>query len=105
MEYEQVQAELFAWGVLEEGAPPVLSRRFRGALMRAAAALQPLEAQGRAPPGHPMLVATRLALAELGVPATEDHARFAVALEMASLPEGVLALLSGPASASSPTGP
>lgn len=93
---ERVHAELVSWGLMDAGEPR-LSRRFRGAVARAAGRLQEREAAGDAPPGHPLENSIALALSEselpVGAVATAEHRRFLFAVELASLPEGVRALL------------
>lgn len=92
----RVQADLVAWGLLEAGEPH-LTRRFRGAVARAAGILQEREAAGEAPPGHPLENAIALALEESELPVgavlEREHRRFLFAVELASLPEAVRALL------------
>lgn len=96
-----MQAELVEWGLVElTPSGPALTRRFRGALARAAMLLREEEKAGRRPEGHPVARAIETALAgwELpaGASARRDHARFLTAIEIASLPEQVLALLEPP---------
>lgn len=92
-----LQADLVAWGALDAGSL-ALTRRARAGLARAAARLRDEEAAGRAPAGHPMVEAARLALDGLAPAgaATPGHARVLAAVELASLPASVQDLLSGP---------
>ena len=83
------EEDLVAWGLLEPGpAGPALSRRFRGALARAAMALQ-----AEAPGGHPVARAIERALADAPLPEgarpEEAHRALLVAVEVASLPPAV----------------
>ena len=93
----QVERDLVAWGVVEVDGGPRLTRRFRAGLARAAAALQREEASGLPVPGNPLENAAARALSELALPpgavATGEHRAFVVAVEAASLPPGVRALL------------
>ena len=96
-ELPRIEAELRAWGLLEAEGEPRLSRRFRGALARAAALLQEEEATGRRPEGHPVARAVDAALASFTLPPGAApgprHRAFLVAVEVASLPENVRAML------------
>ncbi len=88
----RVQADLVAWGLLDDGPPVQLSRRGRAALARAAAFLREEEVAGRARPGHPLLLTAEIAVAAAvpeGRIATPEHHRYLAAVELASLPEGV----------------
>lgn len=85
--------ELVAWGLLERGpAGLAWSRRFRGAVMRAAAGLAEVERAGKRPEGGPLANAVRLALQTAELPAgarpAAAHERLLVAVELAALPEG-----------------
>lgn len=96
--FAAARAELRDWGVLEPGdGAPAVTRRFRGAIMRAAMRLQEEEKAGRAPDGHPVVRAVADALRAWPLPdgatATPAHERLVAAVELASLPEAVLALL------------
>jgi hypothetical protein len=94
-ELARTEAELLGWGLLEPGPPLAWSRRLRGAVMRAAAGLQEAEATGRAPAGHPVLVALAAAL-EQSFPdlrVTPRHHAFLAAVELAALPAAVRDLL------------
>ncbi|GEM_PF-4360551 len=90
---EAVEADLVSWGLLErqEGLHP--TRRFRGALARAAAELAVVERREGRPAGNPVEHIVLRALRDhplpLGAKVERDHERFLVALEIASLPEGV----------------
>lgn len=88
----QVQADLVAWGLLEAARPDQLSRRGRAAMARAAAFLREEEVQGRARPGHPLLLTSEIVITGVlpdGAKATVEHHRFLAAVELASLPEGI----------------
>ena len=88
-----VHRDLVEWGILEVGVAPAITRRFRGAMMRAAARLQQEEQAGRAPAGNAVENAVALALAEYPLPpgavAGPGHKAFLVAVEVASLPDAV----------------
>jgi hypothetical protein len=102
-ELAAVQADLVAWGVLEAGAP-LTTRRARAALARAATVLREEELAGQARPGHPLVLAAELALAELapaGRPTARHHQMLAAA-ELASLPEGVQSMFRAGPSGPSP---
>lgn len=96
---EAARAELVDWGVLEPGDALALTRRFRGAIMRAAGELQAEEKDGRRPDGHPLEVAIGVALDGYPVPpgahAGETHRKLLVAIELASLPDAVRGVLDG----------
>lgn len=96
-------SDLRAWDLLE-GAPPAWTRRFRGAVMRAAAALAERERAGERPDGPPLATAVARALASWPLPkgaaARPDHAKVLVAVELAALPAALRGVLSD-ASASS----
>lgn len=95
---QRVQDDLVAWGVLEGEGPPALTSRARAALARAAIALREQEVAGQAPTGHPVVLAAQLALRDLAPPhaVMAGHARYVAAVELASLPDAVRRLLSGP---------
>lgn len=94
------ERDLLAWGYLEraDAGEPAWSRRFRGAVLRAAARLAEEERAGRKPPGHPLENAVRGALTELPPPAgaawSATHEKLLVAVELAALPEAVRAFWS-----------
>ncbi|MCA1813409.1 MAG: hypothetical protein LC624_05605 [Halobacteriales archaeon] len=99
-ELGQAQQELIAWGLLEPGALGVSwTRRFRGAVMRAAGELANEERAGRKPEGPPLANAVRAALkmSELpaGAQATRVHEQLLLAVELAALPEPLRDLLGG----------
>jgi len=89
---EQVRRELEDWGILEPGRAEV-TRRFRGAIMRASIELQEEEKRGRGPEGNPVRHAVERAFESYPLPpealATLDHKAFVAAVEVASLPEAV----------------
>ncbi|MES2155157.1 MAG: hypothetical protein V4510_08490 [bacterium] len=88
----EAQADLVAWGLLDDGVPVQVSRRGRAALARAAAFLREEEVQGRPREGHPLLLTAEIAIAAAlpeGASATVEHHRLLAAVELASLPEGV----------------
>lgn len=88
----RIQGDLIDWGILERERVEV-TRRFRGAIMRAAIELQEQEKSGRRPEGHAVRRAVELALRSYPLPpgavATPDHESFVIATEVASLPEAV----------------
>lgn len=90
----RVQEDLVAWGVLAENGSEV-TPRFRAALARAAATLQRSEAAGVPTPGDPVRNAVRLALRDLrpGDGVLAAHVTFVAAIELASYPPEVRALL------------
>lgn len=92
-ELARVQGDLVSWGILEPDAPVRVTRRFRGALMRAAASLQAEEAAGSALPGSAVEAMVRRALEDhevpTGVRVTATHRSFLVAVQLASLPDAV----------------
>lgn len=94
---QTAQRELVAWGILEAPEALALTRRFRGAIMRAAAGLQEEEKAGRKRPGHPMEVAIGVALEGYPLPpgalAGEAHRKLLLAIELAALPPAVRGLL------------
>jgi hypothetical protein len=86
-------ADLVAWGVLEADAPVRITRRFRGALMRAAGELQAEEQAGKKRPGSPVDIMVRVALDGFPLPEgaelREPHRKFVVAVQLASLPSNI----------------
>ncbi|MBI2078243.1 MAG: hypothetical protein HYT80_07745 [Euryarchaeota archaeon] len=96
-EPEEVHKDLVEWHVLEPDAPIRFTRRFRGALARAAAALQAADAAGGQVPGDPLAnqveTALGLFLREKGKKAGLGHQAFVVAVHAAALPEAVRKLL------------
>lgn len=91
---EAVHEDLVRWGVVEAGTPVVFTRRFRGALARAAAVLQEGEKRGEKPQGEPLRRQVEVALAQFTKGAAlADHATFCVALHVSTLPEAVRRLL------------
>jgi hypothetical protein len=91
------QVDLVAWGLLEPGAHR-LTRRAQASLARAAQVLREEELAGRARPGNPLVLAAGLAVAELAPEALAStlHHQVLAAVELASLPEGVRGMFSGP---------
>ena len=91
-----VHRELVEWGILDPGTP-TLTRRFRGALMRAASRLQAEERAGHRRPGHAIANAVDEALREYPLPpgavASAEHRTVVVAIEVASLPPAVRGFL------------
>ncbi|HVM44445.1 MAG TPA: hypothetical protein VM582_00815, partial [Candidatus Thermoplasmatota archaeon] len=65
---EAARRELVAWGVVEPAVPPVLSRRFRGAIVRAAARLAAEEQRGERRAGDPVRNAIDEALRDHPLP-------------------------------------
>lgn len=90
---ESIRADLAAWGVLESQGPPRFTRRFQGALARAAAGLQAVEVEGKEVPGNPVANQAEAALAAFlagsGHPVTDGHRKFVTALQLALLPPAV----------------
>lgn len=93
----RVVEDLVDWGILEREPELQPTRRFRGAIMRAAALLQEEERAGSKRPGHPIEVSVAVALQNYPLPpgaiATREHHQVLVGLQLASLPENVRALL------------
>lgn len=93
---QRVQSDLIDWGILDRDGTEV-SRRFRGAIMRASLELKEQEASGQRPEGNAVRRAVALALATYplppGVSASSEHEAFVVATEVASLPEAVRSFL------------
>lgn len=89
--------DLVEWGILERGPELRITRRFRGALMRAAAKLQAEERAGAKRPGHPIEVSVAVALEEHPLPPgalpRREHHLLLVGLQISSLPEPLRALL------------
>lgn len=86
--------ELVAWGLLERSPTgPAWTRRFRGAVMRAAAGLAEVEKAGPRPEGAPLATAVRVALQTTELPAGAAphalHEQLLVGVELAALPEGL----------------
>lgn len=86
--------DLLAWGLLERGAAGLAwSKRFRGAVMRAAAGLAEVEKSGKRPEGAPLANVVRLALQTSELPRDAapgpGHEQLLVAVELAALPEGL----------------
>lgn len=94
---EAVRADLVAWGVLEPDEPVRFTRRFRGALARAAAQLQVAEREGQAPPGSPVERQVEAALVDHLAPEGKvgglEHRAFVAAVHTMSLPEAVRRVL------------
>lgn len=92
-----IEADLVAWGLLERDEALRPTRRFRGALARAAMELQEAEKAGRAPPGNPVENVVASALRDFPLPegavAGDRHRAFLVAVQVASLPEAARGLL------------
>jgi hypothetical protein len=89
--------DLVSWGVLEPDAPVRFTRRFQGALARAAGALQTVEkaGQGRGDDvvGHQVDTALATFLGKEGGKVEAGHRAFARAVQLSSLPEGVRRIL------------
>jgi hypothetical protein len=96
-EPEELHRDLIDWQVLEPDAPIRFTRRFRGAMARAAATLQAAEAAGHPPPGDPITqqveTALDLFLDPEGRRAGPGHRAFVRAVHIATLPEAVRRLL------------
>lgn len=92
----RLHRDLIEWGVVERDEIE-LTRRFRGALVRAAARLQAEERDGARRPGHPVANAVDEALREFPLPpgavAGAAHRAFLVALHVESLPANVRTFL------------
>jgi hypothetical protein len=102
MDVPTIQAaedELVAWGILERTPALAPTRRFRGALLRAAATLQAEERAGARRPGHPMEVTVGVALDEFPLPQgallRREHRLLLVGLQIAGMPDEIRALLDG----------
>jgi hypothetical protein len=93
----KVQRDLVAWDVLEPEPPIRFTRRFKGALTRAAAQLQAAEQSGQAVTGHPLQNQVEVALAGFlegkEGEAGREHRQFVVAVHLESLPAAVRRLL------------
>jgi len=94
---ERVADELVAWGVLERAPALAPTRRFRAALARAAASLQAREAAGEPIVGSAIQNVVEVALAAFPLPEgarpSPEHRKLLMAIELASLPEGVRSLV------------
>jgi hypothetical protein len=92
----QIQRDLVEWGIMEPARIEV-TKRFRGAIMRATIGLQQEEQAGRRPAGHPVRNAVDGAFAAYPLPpgavATDDHRAFVTAVEVAALPDAVRQML------------
>lgn len=90
---ESVENDLVTWGLIEreDGLRP--TRRYQGALARAARDLAALERSEGPLAGNPVERVVAWALRDVKLPAgaqlRRDHERFLVAMQLASLPEGV----------------
>lgn len=97
MSFEEIERDLIEWGLIERGETLALSKRFRGALMRAAAALQEEEKRGERREGNAVANAIGLALDAFPLPSgsvvTPTHRAFLVAVEIESLPPAVRQML------------
>lgn len=93
----EVEEDLVDWGIVERAPALQLTRRFRGALMRAFSRLQEEEQAGRRVEEDPIARAMEEALRDVPLPpgaVTDDaHRAFLVALHVASLPPAVRQLL------------
>jgi len=93
---EAVRRDLVTWGVLEPDDPVRFTRRFRGALARAAASLQGRKEAGetglRAVEGQVDLALDDLVEAD-DAGLSDRHRRFVVALQVTSLPPSVRSVL------------
>lgn len=94
-----VETDLVDWGILEPATAevPVFTRRFRGALARAAARLQIEERGGARREGNPIANMIDEALTEFPLPPSavlsEAHRILLVDIELRSLPPAVRSLL------------
>lgn len=92
-----IEQDLLQWGLVERAETLALSRRFRGAVARAAGRLAEEERAGRRPPGPPIENAIALACDDFPLPEgavlAPDHRKFLVAVELASLPDAVRAAM------------
>lgn len=94
----ELERDLRAWGVLEPDAPVRFTRRFQGALARAASALQAVEQAGQGAGGdvvgHQVDAALAMFLGEeKGKDIGPGHRAFARAVHLAGLPEAVRRVL------------
>jgi hypothetical protein len=89
----QLHRDLVRWHILEPDPPIRFTRRFRGALARAAAQLQSSQVAGTDPPGDPLTNQVEAALAMfLGARrerATAAHHAFVRAVHLETLPGAV----------------
>ena len=96
-EPEETHKDLVEWNVLEPDAPIRFTRRFQGALARAAAALQAAQEAGEALPGEPLALQVETALGAFlgpkGKRAGLEHRAFVRAVHAAGLPEAVRKIL------------
>lgn len=94
---QRIHEDLVAWEVLEPDAPIRFTRRFRGALARAAAELQASERGGQGTGGDAIENQVETALGAFlqpsGKRAGPGHRRFVRAVHVASLPEAVRRIL------------
>ena len=92
-----LHGDLVEWGVIEAEGPIRFTRRFRGALARAAAGLQAAEQGGQGTAGDPLNHQIETALSEflapLGTRAGLGHRAFVRAVHVSSLPEAVRRIL------------
>lgn len=93
----ELRQDLVAWGVLEPDAPIRFTRRFQGALARAASALQAVEQAGQGASGdvvgHQVDAALGTFLGESGGEVGPGHRAFVRAVHLASLPDAVRRIL------------
>jgi hypothetical protein len=94
---ERIHQDLAEWGILESDAPIRFTKRFQGALARAAAQLQQLEASGAPLGGNAVENQVEAAMAAhlkgKGKRVGLGHRRFVVAVHLAGLPEAVRKVL------------
>lgn len=94
---ERIHQDLVEWGILEAEAPIRFTKRFQGALARAASELQRLEASGTLVGGNAIANQVEAALAAhvrgKGKKVGLGHRRFVVAVHLAGLPEAVRRVL------------
>jgi hypothetical protein len=94
---ERIHKDLAEWGILEADAPIRFTKRFQGALARAASQLQQLEASGTPLGGNAVENQVEAALAAhvkgKGKKVGLGHRRFVVAVHLAGLPEAVRKIL------------
>lgn len=88
---ERIERELLSWGVVEAVDGLRVSRRFRGGIARAAAALREAEAAEEPIEGDPLRNVIALALRHHELPpgarVAPEHVTFLVALEFVVLSE------------------
>jgi hypothetical protein len=93
----ELEQDLIEWGVLEPTPPARFTRRFQGALARAASGLQAVEQAGEGAGGdavgHQVDAALATFLGERGKEVRPGHRAFARAVHLASLPEAVRRIL------------